>query len=60
MGARSAWKARWKSSDWGTLCLYGLHSHLQQVPILLGQWQHWRDRRSGHVRGLIEYKETSK
>jgi glycosyltransferase involved in cell wall biosynthesis len=60
MGARSAWKARWKSREWATLWLYGLHSHLQQVPILMGQFQHWRDRRAGRARGLIEYKEASK
>jgi len=60
MGARSAWKARWKSLEWGTLFLYGLHSHLQQAPILFGQWQHWRDRRAGRRRGLIEYKGSSR
>jgi glycosyltransferase involved in cell wall biosynthesis len=60
MGARSSWKARWKSRDWATLWLCGLHSHLQQVPILVGQFQHWRDRRAGRGRGLIEYKEASK
>lgn len=53
---RTAWKARWKSGDWVTLLLYGVHSHLQQLPILIGQLGYWRDRRRGQRRGLIEYK----
>ena len=53
---RTAWKARWKSGEWVTLLLYGMHSHLQQLPILFGQLGYWRDRRRGQRRGLIEYK----
>ncbi len=53
---RSAWKARWRSGDPVTLILYGCHSQLQQVPILMGQIQYWLDGRSGVRRGLIEYK----
>jgi cellulose synthase/poly-beta-1,6-N-acetylglucosamine synthase-like glycosyltransferase len=56
---RTAWKARWKSSDWGTLFLYGIHSHLQQIPIYWGQMQYARDRRAGQRRGLIEYKDAA-
>jgi glycosyltransferase involved in cell wall biosynthesis len=56
MAARSGWKARWKSSDPSTLFLYGLHSHLEQVPILLGQLQFDLDAWRGTRRGLIEYK----
>lgn len=56
LSARSAWKTRWKSSDALTLALYGVHSHLQQIPILLGQWKFHRDHRAGRTRQLIEYK----
>jgi len=56
---RSAWKARWKSSNPVTALLYGLHSHLQQIPIYLGQLQYRRDKKAGRKRGLIEYKEVS-
>ncbi len=56
---RSAWKARWKSGDRGTLILYGIHSHLQQLPIYWGQMQYARDRRAGQRRGLIEYKDAA-
>ena len=56
LAARSAWKARWKGGTAGTLLLYGLHSHLQQIPILMGQLAWWRDRRRARTRGLIEYK----
>jgi glycosyltransferase involved in cell wall biosynthesis len=53
---RSAWKARWKSTDGVTVVLYGIHSHLQQLPIFLGQLQYHQDARAGRLRGLIEYK----
>jgi glycosyltransferase involved in cell wall biosynthesis len=55
--ARSAWKARWKTRRWGLLALYGLHSHLQQIPVLVGQLQQALGARRGERRGLIEYKE---
>jgi cellulose synthase/poly-beta-1,6-N-acetylglucosamine synthase-like glycosyltransferase len=55
---RTASRIRWKSPSFVTRILYGLHSHLQQIPIFLGQLQYARDRRAGRTRGLIEYKET--
>jgi hypothetical protein len=55
---RTAAKTRWKSSDPGTLLLYALHSHVQQVPILCGQLCYHYDRWRGRRRGLIDYKET--
>lgn len=54
---RSAWKARWKSNNAMTLLLYGVHSHLQHVPILIGQLQYILDKRVGKQRDLIEYKQ---
>jgi len=42
MVLRSAWKARPKSQSITTLLLYGLHSHLQQLPIYLGQQKYAR------------------
>ena len=54
---RTALKTKWKSSDAMTRLLYGVHSHLQQVPILCGQISFWRDKRAGRQRRLIEYKE---
>ncbi len=53
---RSAYKCRWKGGGALTLLLYGIHSHLQQIPICIGQLQYYRDRRAGRARGLIEYK----
>jgi len=53
---RSAWKARWKSNDVLTLLLYGLHSHLQQVPIFVGQVQFRMNRYRGQRAALVEYK----
>jgi len=54
---RSAWKARWKSTDKLTLLLYGIHSHLQQVPIYCGQLQYKWNRRRGKRAALLEYKQ---
>ena len=56
---RTAQNVAWKSPSASTRFLYGIHSHIQQVPIFFGQLGYWRDRRSGRVRGLIEYKEAA-
>ncbi len=53
--ARTAWRARWKSRRAGTLLLYGVHSHFQQIPIFFGQVGFWLDQRRGKQRGLVEY-----
>ena len=53
---RTAQKCRWKGGSLSTRLLYGLHSHFQQIPILVGQLQNRRDRKAGRSRGLIEYK----
>ncbi len=42
-----------------TLWLYGLHSHLQQIPIWCGQIKYRLDRRRGRVPQLIEYKQPA-
>jgi glycosyltransferase involved in cell wall biosynthesis len=59
LSLRSAWKARWKSKNALTLLLYGVHSHLQQVPICIGQLRYTVDQMRGNRRALIEYKEVS-
>ena len=56
--ARTAGRVRWKSDDPLTRLLYAVHSHLQQIPILVGQLRFARDRRAGRRRRLIEYKEA--
>lgn len=55
---RTALRESWKTNDPVTLLLYGMHSHLQQIPILAGQVAYRRDRRRGRERGLIDYKES--
>jgi glycosyltransferase involved in cell wall biosynthesis len=57
LAARSAWKARWKSSNWLTLVLYGMHAHLQQIPIYVGQLRYRRSRTKGVRVSLIEYNK---
>ncbi len=55
LAARTAWQYRWKSAPWSTLLLYGFHSHLQQVPIFLGQLQFLFNRN----KALMEYKDVT-
>ena len=52
---RTALQNRWKKVDWATLLLYGFHSHLQQIPIFLGQLQY----RFNRNKTLMEYKDAS-
>jgi GT2 family glycosyltransferase len=59
LSLRSAWKARWKGAKPWVLLIYGFHSHLQQVPILIGQLQYELSKRRGRRQKLIEYKETN-
>ena len=56
LSGRTAWKVRWKSNDWFTLFLYGLHSQFQHIPIAFGQLGYFYHRWLGKRRGLIEYK----
>jgi hypothetical protein len=55
VAARTASQNRWKRVPWTTLLLYGFHSHLQQIPILLGQLQFLFNSN----KALIEYKDIS-
>jgi GT2 family glycosyltransferase len=55
--ARSARRCRWKCPDQPALAwAYAAHSHLQQLPILAGQWRWWRLQRARRAPELIEYK----
>jgi len=56
LAIRSGFRARWKGADGLTLFLYGCHSQLQHIPILLGQMGFWRDLKRHTIRPLIEYK----
>jgi glycosyltransferase involved in cell wall biosynthesis len=60
LSLRSAWKSRWKSPQLGTRLLYGVHSHLQQIPICIGQLGYALDRKRGNKRALIEYKQPDR
>ncbi len=55
---RSAWKVRDRSKSWPTLLLFGLHSHLQVIPIYLGQLRYRFARARKRKVTLIEYKRT--
>jgi hypothetical protein len=55
--ARSARRCRWKCPGRPRLAwAYAAHSHLQQLPILAGQWRWWRLQRARRAPTLIEYK----
>lgn len=60
LAGRSARRARWKGGNALTRLLYGLHAHVQQVPILVGQIAYHAARRAGRRRGLIEYREVGR
>jgi glycosyltransferase involved in cell wall biosynthesis len=55
---RSAWKVRDRSSSWSTLLLFGLHSHLQVIPIFFGQLRYRFATARKRKVSLIEYKRT--
>jgi hypothetical protein len=58
LSVRSAWKARSRAPGQKILLLlYGFHSHLAKVPILVGQLKYYRDRHFGKQAKQIEYKE---
>jgi hypothetical protein len=55
--ARSARRCRWKCPQQPALAwAYAAHSHLQQLPILAGQWRWWRGQRANRTPELMEYK----
>lgn len=55
--ARSAARCRWKCPQQpGLAWAYAAHSHLQQLPILAGQWRWWRLRRARRAPALMEYR----
>ena len=56
LALRTAYKARWKSTDLIALSLYGVHSHAQQIPIFIGQLQYRINRGRGRQASLVEYK----
>jgi glycosyltransferase involved in cell wall biosynthesis len=59
LAIRTALKFRWKTDDPAAILLFGLHSHLVQIPLLFGQLKYQRDRFTGRTSKLIEYKEDS-
>jgi cellulose synthase/poly-beta-1,6-N-acetylglucosamine synthase-like glycosyltransferase len=56
LAARTANRSKWRCAHFGTRFLYGLHSQLGHIPILLGQLKYYRNRMSGQRERLIEYK----
>lgn len=56
LAAYTAFRFRHKSNSVWTLFCYGLHSHLQHLPMLLGQTKYWLGHWSRKDRNLIEYK----
>jgi cellulose synthase/poly-beta-1,6-N-acetylglucosamine synthase-like glycosyltransferase len=60
LAIRTAIRFRWKTDDLATLLLFGLHSHLIQIPLLFGQLKYQRNRFTGRTTKLIEYKQDSR
>lgn len=59
LAVRTAIRSRWKKVPLPTRLLHGLHSHLVQIPMLLGQLRYRLDRFWGRTTELIEYKDAS-
>jgi glycosyltransferase involved in cell wall biosynthesis len=57
LAIRTAIRHRSKAPDLATRLLFGLHSHLAQIPLLFGQLKYLRDRLTGKTSELIEYKD---
>lgn len=58
---RSARRCAWKCPQQPALAwAYAAHSHLQQLPILAGQWRWWRLQRARRAPALIEYQTTAR
>lgn len=57
---RTAAKVAWKDARWTNRLLYALHSHLQQIPIYVGQLRYAAGKRRGEHQALIEYKEPAR
>jgi cellulose synthase/poly-beta-1,6-N-acetylglucosamine synthase-like glycosyltransferase len=53
---RTALRAGRRRTSLATLILFAIHSHVQQVPIFLGQVRQWLNSRQGQKSALIEYK----
>jgi cellulose synthase/poly-beta-1,6-N-acetylglucosamine synthase-like glycosyltransferase len=54
---RTAFKARSKENSVGTLFLFAIHCHIQQIPIFFGQLRYWLNERTKLRAELIEYKK---
>ena len=57
LAMRTALASRWKGVSWDTLLLFGIHSHLQQVPVMQGQILYLLGRLRKQDSKLIEYKD---
>lgn len=53
---RTGLKTLKKTRKPGVLIAYALHSHLQQIPLFLGQVRFWTGRARGRGSAIIEYK----
>ncbi|MDM8569106.1 glycosyltransferase family A protein [Thiotrichales bacterium HSG1] len=56
LSLRTSWKNRYKSNNYFSIFLYGLHSQFQHIPIMVGQLSYYYNRWHGKRRKLIEYK----
>ena len=59
LAIRTAIRFRWKTEDLATLLLFGFHSHVIQIPLMLGQLKYQRNRFTGKTTKLIEYRDDS-
>jgi GT2 family glycosyltransferase len=58
LSVRTAMRTRWKHAALSTRLLHGVHSHLVQIPIFIGQLKYLLNRMTGRSEPLIEYKDV--
>jgi hypothetical protein len=54
--ARTALRYRPVTAGIGEAVLFSIHWHLKLIPNLFGHLTYHRDKRTGHKRGLVEYR----
>jgi hypothetical protein len=59
LSVRTAMRTRWKRAALSTRLLHGLHSHLVQIPIFVGQVKYLLNQMTGRTEPLIEYKDVA-
>lgn len=59
LSIRTAKRSHWRRVTLSRRLLHGLHSHLVQIPLFIGQMKYLYNRTTGRTERLIEYKDVA-